>query len=112
MVEREFFDFVAVQAAAGDVDQDIDAAAIRDYFLKDPLHVGLAGNVKPDERRLFAALLNSGSYALAAFVVDVQNDCAEIFFRETLDHRSPNPRRGAGHDCNFAHTQLLPNKFD
>ena len=34
-----------MQAAAGNVDEDIDAAVIRDDFLKSFLHVGFPGHI-------------------------------------------------------------------
>ena len=78
VVQRKLFDFVSMQAAAGNIDEDIDAAVIRDDFLKSFLHVGFPGHIKSYERCLFSATADFGCDLLSTLLVYIENHYGQI----------------------------------
>ena len=82
---------MSMQAAAGNVDENIDAAVIRDDFLKGFLHVGFSGHIQADERCLFAAPLDFGCDLFSTFLIYVQDHYSIIVPSQMLCYRLSNP---------------------
>jgi hypothetical protein len=80
-----------VQAPTGNVDEDIDAAVIRDDFLKGLLNIGFSGHIQSDKPCLSAAFLNFGCDSTAAFLVDIENHDGAVVPGQTLGNRLANP---------------------
>src|SRR5262249_53900939 len=67
--QGKIFDFVTMQAATGDVDEDIDTAMIRDDSLKSLLYIRFPGYIQGDEHCLFATRPNFGRDLFPAFFI-------------------------------------------
>src|SRR5262249_35798730 len=91
VVQRKLFDLVSMQAPAGDVDEDIDAAVIRDDSLKSFLHVDFLGHIQGDERRLLAVALESVRDLFPAFFSYVQDCYDKIVSSQAFRYRLSNP---------------------
>jgi hypothetical protein len=89
--QREFFSFVPVHAAAGDVDQNVDAAMVRNNFLKAGLYVYFLRHVEANECRLLASALEFGRYLPSTFFIDVENQGSEIVPNEAFNDGVPDP---------------------
>jgi hypothetical protein len=75
-----------MQAGTGNVDEDIDAAVIRDDFLKSVLHVGFPCHIESHEHRLFAASLDFGCELVSPFLIYVQNHHSEVVPNQTFNY--------------------------
>jgi hypothetical protein len=80
-----------MQAAAGDVDEDIDAAVIQDDLLKSFFYVGFPGYIQADARRLFASPLDFGCDLFSTVLIHVQNHYSKIVPGQTLYYCLSNP---------------------
>ena len=101
-----------MQATTGNIDEDIDAAVIRDDFLKSSLHIGLPGNIQGDETCLFSPCLDFGGNLFPAIFIYIQDYYNMILPGQMFRHRLANSRCSTGYHGNLVHKPFLSGSLD